>query len=106
MSHLSLAAGLILVFYLGLFFRGSAEARRAAGQPVWLFAHARGRDRLAAIGFRLGFLLALAGPVMASAAPSLSLSLALPVGLHVAGVVLAATGMAVAFGAQMAMGAS
>ena len=101
--HLSLAAGLILGVYLALFFRGSA-ARRAAGQPVWLFADARGRDRPASIGFRPGFLLALAGPVLASTAPSRSL--ALPVGQHVAGAVLAATGMAVAVGAQMAMGPS
>ncbi|WP_449043289.1 methyltransferase family protein [Paracoccus versutus] len=96
---LALAAWLILICYLALFFWGSAEARRATGQPVWLFAHARGRDRLAAIGFRLGFLLALVGPVVAS-------STALPTGLQVAGVALAALGMAVAFGAQMAMGAS
>lgn len=96
---LALAAWLILICYLALFFWGSAEARRAAGQPVWLFAHARGRDRLAAMGFRLGFLLALVGPVVAG-------STALPTGLQVAGVALAALGMAVAFGAQMAMGAS
>ncbi|KGJ10167.1 isoprenylcysteine carboxylmethyltransferase family protein (plasmid) [Paracoccus versutus] len=96
---LALAVWLILICYLALFFWGSAEARRAAGQPVWLFAHARGRDRLAAMGFRLGFLLALVGPVVAS-------STALPTGLQVAGVALAALGMAVAFGAQMAMGAS
>ncbi|RDD69648.1 methyltransferase family protein [Paracoccus versutus] len=96
---LALAAWLILICYLALFFWGSVEARRAAGQPVWLFAHARGRDRLAAIGFRLGFLLALVGPVVTG-------STALPTGLQVAGVALAALGMAVAFGAQMAMGAS
>jgi len=41
------AASLILICYLALLFRGSAEARHG--------------DRLAATGFRLGFLLALIG---------------------------------------------
>lgn len=104
MPQPALTAWLILIAYLALFFWGSAEARRAAGGPVWLFAHARGRDRLAAIGFRLGFLLSVIGPVLAGVVPSLSL--APPIGLEVAGIVLAALGMAVAFGAQMAMGAS
>ena len=51
-------AALALLFgYLALFFWGSALAAKAAGRPVWLFARATGRDRLAAIGFRVAFAL-------------------------------------------------
>ncbi|ABL68327.1 methyltransferase family protein [Paracoccus denitrificans] len=96
-------AWLILIAYLALFFGASSEAQRASGQPVWLFGHARGRDRLAALGFRLGFVLAVLGPVAAIAMPA---PVALPIGVNVAGIAMASIGMAVAFGAQMAMGAS
>jgi len=52
------AALALLLGYLALFFWGSALAAQAAGRPVWLFARATGRDRLAAIGFRVAFALA------------------------------------------------
>lgn len=50
MSGLSWAALALLFGYLALFFWGSAIAAKAAGKPVWLFARAAGRDRLAAMG--------------------------------------------------------
>ena len=50
--------------YLALFFWDSAVAARAAGKPVWLFAQATGRDRLAAFGFRAAFSLAFFGPLL------------------------------------------
>ena len=56
-------SALALLFgYLVLFFWGSAIAARAAGKPVWLLARAKGRDRWAAIGFRMAFSLASLGP--------------------------------------------
>jgi hypothetical protein len=56
-------AALALFFgYLALFFWGSALAAKAAGRPVWLFARAKGPDRLAAVGFRAAFALAFFGP--------------------------------------------
>lgn len=97
------SAWLVLVAYLGLFFWASREAQRASGQPVWLFGQARGRDRLAALGFRLGFALAVLGPAAVMVPPG---TVALPIGVNVAGIALASIGMAVAFGAQMAMGTS
>ena len=58
-------AALALLFgYLALFFWGSALAAPAAGRPVWLFARATGRDRLAAMGFRMAFALAFFGPFL------------------------------------------
>ena len=65
-------AALALLFgYLALFFWGSALAAQAAGRPVWLFARATGRDRLAAIGFRVAFALAFFGPLLWLAVPIL-----------------------------------
>ncbi len=57
--------------YLAFFAWGTAEAARVAGRPVWLFGQARGTERLAAVGFRLAFTLALLGPLLWPALPTL-----------------------------------
>lgn len=101
----------VLAGYLMLFFWGSALAAQAAGQPVWLFAQAKGRDRLAATGFRLAFVLAFFGPlfwlalpVLHKADPFWTEGKALSLGLI--GIFIAGLGAMVAFAAQMSMGAS
>ena len=71
MSGFGWAALALLFAYLSLFFWGSAVAAQAAGRPVWLFARATGRDRLAAIGFRASFALAFFGPLLWLALPML-----------------------------------
>ena len=66
------SAALALLFgYLALFFWGSAMAAQTAGKPVWLFARATGRDRLASMGFRAAFALAFFGPLLWLAVPML-----------------------------------
>src|SRR5690606_2840857 len=57
--------------YLALFFCGSALAAQAAGRPIWLFAPARRRDRLAAAFFRADFVLAFFGSLLWPALPGL-----------------------------------
>lgn len=111
MSGFGWAALALLFAYLALFFGGSAVAARAAGQPVWLFARAKGRDRLAAFGFRAAFALAFFGPLLWLALPVLhkldpfwSEGRALLPGLI--GIVIAGLGAMVAFAAQMSMGTS
>ena len=111
MSGLSWAALALLFGYLALFFWGSADAAQAAGKPVWLFARATGRDRLAAFGFRAAFLLAFFGPLLWLALPMLHKldpfrieGKALTLG--VVGIFIAGLGAMVAFAAQMSMGAS
>lgn len=101
----------VTVMYLVLFFWGTAEAARALGRPVWLFGKASGSGRLAAIGFRAAFVLALAGPLLWLAIPALSAAdplwtEGLLMLLGVVGAIAAATGAALAFAAQMPMGAS
>lgn len=54
----------ILFGYLALFFWGGAIAAQSAGRSVWLFSRAKGRDRLAALGFRAAFVLAFFGPLL------------------------------------------
>ena len=71
MSGFGWAALALLFGYLALFFWGSAVAAQAAGRPVWLFARATGRDRLAAFGFRAAFALAFFGPLLWLALPML-----------------------------------
>ena len=110
MSHVQIAALFGLVLYLLAFFGGTVLAARAAGRPVWLFGQAKGRDRLAAIGFRLGFAIALIGPLAWSVFPALAAHdpiwspglslLALP------GLMLVMAGAMLAFAAQIAMGSS
>lgn len=111
MSGLSWAALALLFGYLALFFWGSAIAAKAAGKPVWLFARAAGRDRLAAFGFRAAFALAFFGPLLWLALPLLHEvdpfwieGKALTLG--VVGIFIAGLGAMVAFAAQMSMGAS
>ena len=105
-------AALALLFgYLALFFWGSALAAQAAGRPVWLFARATGRDRLAAIGFRAAFALAFFGPLLWLAVPALHKVDPLwtegrAVLLGLVGVFVAGLGAMVAFAAQMSMGSS
>lgn len=100
----------VLVLYLAAFFAGSAMAAKAAGRPVWLFARSTGAEARAAFGFRLAFGLALLGPLLLTAFPSIAgldpfwsphgRLLGLP------GHLIAVAGAMLAFAAQMAMGAS
>jgi len=105
------AALAVLAIYLVLFFAGGAMAARAAGRPVWLFSAARGRDRLAALGFRAAFALVLLGPLLWLIFPVLHKVDPLWTEgryqvLGLVGVVLAAGGAVLALAAQRAMGAS
>ena len=102
-------AALALLFgYLALFFWGSALAAQAAGRPVWLFARATGRDRLAAIGFRAAFAFAFFGPLLWLVWPVLQMAdpfwtEGTAVVLGMIGVFIAGVGAMVAFAAQMSM---
>lgn len=110
-SGLGWAALALLFGYLSLFFWGSAVAAQAAGKPVWLFARAKGRDRLAAFGFRAAFIIAFFGPLLWLALPILHKADPLrtegnaPV-LGIIGIFVAGLGAMVAFAAQMSMGTS
>ena len=105
-------ATLALLFgYLMLFFWGSAMAAQAAGRPIWLFARATGRDRLAAFGFRAAFALAFFGPLLWLALPMLHKVDPLwtegnAIVLGLIGIFIAGLGAMVAFAAQMSMGSS
>lgn len=105
------AALAVLGAYLGLFFWGGVQAARAAGRPIWLFGTATGRDRLAAVGFRLAFVLAAAGPLLWLAVPALHkldplwLDGRWPL-LAFIGLLVAALGAMLALAAQRTMGAS
>lgn len=105
------AALALLLGYLALFFWGSATAAQAAVRPIWLFAQAKGRDRLAALGFRAAFVFAFFGPLLWLALPILHKAdpfwtegKALALGLL--GIFIASLGAMVAFAAQMSMGTS
>ena len=111
LSGLGWAALALLFGYLALFLRGSAIAAEAAGKPVWLFARATGRDRLAAFGFRAAFGLAFFGPLLWMVWPRLHKTDPIwtegsAVTLGVVGILLAGLGAMVAFAAQMSMGTS
>ena len=101
----------ILIAYLLFFFWGNALASRSAGRSIWLFSRARGRDRLAAIGFRLSFVIALLGSMLWLTIPSLrrldplSLDFGFPF-FGLIGVLIAASGAMIAFAAQISMGIS
>lgn len=91
--------------------RPFALAAQAAGRPVWLFARAIGRDRLAAIGFRAAFAIAFFGPLLWLAVPAFhkvdplwTEGRAFFFGLI--GNFVAGLGAMVAFAAQMSMGSS
>ncbi|NRP12398.1 hypothetical protein XMM379_001461 [Aliiroseovarius sp. xm-m-379] len=110
MSAIQTASLLVLALYLLAFFAGSALAARSAGRSIWLFGKARGLDRLAAIGFRASFGLALVAPPLYLIAPDVANidPLWWP-GLGAAAVpghLIAVGGTMLAFAAQMAMGAS
>lgn len=97
--------------WLGLFALGTLGASRAAGRSAWLFGRARGRARLAAAGFRLAFVLALAGPLLWLAVPVLHeadplWTMGPPAAFGLIGAMLTAAGAMIAFAAQMSMGAS
>lgn len=101
----------IVALYLTFFAWGTVEAARVVERKVWLFGRARGTERLAALGFRLAFALALLGPLLWLIFPALhKLDLFWTEGRHhpvgVAGVLLAVAGAMIAFAAQMSMGAS
>lgn len=90
---------------------GSVQAARAAGRSIWLFGRAKGRDRLAAIGFRAAFALASVGPLLWLAVPALHKFDPLwtegrwpPLGF--AGATLAAVGAMLALAARTGTGAS
>jgi len=105
------AALVLLAGYLVLFFWGSSLAAQAAGHSVWLLSRSKGRDRLAAMGFRLAFALALAGPLLWRAVPELQMVDPLwtegqAVLLGLIGVFVAGLGAMLAFAAQMSMGSS
>lgn len=111
MSGFGWAALALLFGYLALFFWGSAVAAQAAGRPVWLFARATGRDRLAAFGFRAAFALAFFGPLLWLVWPMLHKADPLwtegkGLVLGVIGILLASIGAMIAFAAQMSMGRS
>lgn len=98
----------LLLAYLGLFAFGTRRAARLSGGRVWLFGQARGRDRLAALGFRLGFGLAVLGTLAVLLIPALQpvLTLWRPGGLAVPGLILGLAGATLALAAQHRMGAS
>lgn len=111
MSGFGWAALALLFGYLALFFWGSALAAQAAGRPVWLFARATGRDRLAAMGFRAAFALAFFGPLLWLAVPMLHKTDPLWIeggvfALGLTGIFVAGLGAMLAFAAQMSMGSS
>jgi protein-S-isoprenylcysteine O-methyltransferase Ste14 len=109
-SPFGVGALAVLLLYLALFFWGGAMAARAAGRSIWLFGRASGRDRLAAIGFRAAFGLAILGPLVMLALPPLQAvdplwpDQAAPV-LRFATHLPAILGAMIAFAAQMATGA-
>jgi protein-S-isoprenylcysteine O-methyltransferase Ste14 len=111
MSGFGWAALALLFGYLALFFWGSSIAAQAAGKPVWLFARAKGSDRLAAFGFRAAFVLAFFGPLLWLALPMLHKADPFwtegdALVLGIIGIFIAGLGAMVAFAAQISMGAS
>lgn len=101
----------ILSLYLLLFFAGTVQTARLSGQRIWLFGMARGRDRLAARGFRLAFVLALCGPLVWLAIPAPHRVDPLwrqniPFLVAACGLLIAAAGAGLALAAQARMGAS
>ena len=111
MTGMGSAALALLGASLALFFLGSAINAREAHRPVWLFRHATGGDRLAALGFRAAFALALLGSLAWRLMPSMGdldplRSFQNPVWIGLAGLFMASLGAMLAFAAQMSMAAS
>lgn len=99
----------IIAAYLALFFLGTTEAARASDRPVWLFGRASGTGRLAAVGFRAAFALAVLGPLLWIAV--VAFRAADPLwdrftALAPVGATVASAGAMIAFASQMSMGAS
>lgn len=108
---LAALAPAIVAAYLAAFFWTGARAARKAGRSIWLFGEARGRDRLAAIGFRAAFALAILSPLMRLAFPGMAdIDPIHPDGpmpmLALIGAMLAGAGALIALVAQLSMGAS
>lgn len=105
------AALAFLLAYLALFYWGTFRAANAAGRTVWLIGQAGGHDRLAALGYRAAFSMALFGPLIWMNLPLLQrldplwTEGSLPV-LGTLGLTFAGTGALIAMVAQLSMGAS
>lgn len=105
------AALAFLLAYLALFYWGTFRAANAAGRTVWLIGQAGGNDRLAALGYRAAFSMALFGPLIWMNLPLLQrldplwTEGSFPV-LGTLGLTFAGTGALIAMVAQLAMGAS
>lgn len=100
-----------LFVWLAFFLLGTTQTAARTGRRVWLFGTARGLDRLAALGFRVAFVLAVTGPLLWLAIPALHKADPLWAEdraslLAMIGAVLAYLGAALALVAQWSMGAS
>lgn len=100
-----------LFLWLAFFLLGTTQTAARTGRRVWLFGTARGLDRLAALGFRAAFVLAVTGPLLWLAIPALHKADPLWAEdraslLAVIGAALACLGAALALFAQWNMGAS
>lgn len=100
-----------LFLWLAFFLLGTTRTAARSGRRVWLFGTARGLDRLAALGFRGAFVLAVAGPLFWIAVPVLHKADPLWVEDRASlagliGAALACLGAALALAAQWSMGAS
>ena len=69
-SILGMTALAALFLWLAFFLLGTAQTASGTGRRVWLFGTARGRARLAVPGFRVTFVMAVAGPLLWLAIPS------------------------------------
>ena len=94
-----------------LFYWGGSLASLGAGRSIWLTGRAKGAERLALLGFRLAFVLALMGPFLMVLVPELQ-SLdplwnpSISTAFAFLGLAVASFGSMIAFAAQMSMGAS
>jgi protein-S-isoprenylcysteine O-methyltransferase Ste14 len=100
-----------LFLWLAFFLLGTAQTASGTGRRVWLFGAACGRDRLAALGFRAAFVLAVASPLLWLAIPMLHKADPLWVEDRallsaMMGAALACLGAALALLAQWTMGVS
>lgn len=105
------AALAFLLAYLALFYWGTFRAANAAGRTVWLIGQEGGHDRLAALGYRAAFSMALFGPLiwmnlpLAQRLDPLWTEGSFPL-LGTLGLTSAGTGALIAMVAQLTMGAS
>lgn len=105
------AALAFLLAYLALFYWGTFRAANAAGRTVWLIGQEGGHYRLAALGYRAAFSMALFGPLIWMNLPlvqrldPLWTEGSFPL-LGTLGLISAGTGALIAMVAQLTMGAS